>query len=68
MVKVFDLVDLERSDCYNPFHYIRSDADVLKLISNFIRNTTPKNAHSNDPFWEKSGDRPGLRPHALPAP
>ena len=54
MVKVFDLVDLERSDCYNPFRYIRSDADVLKLISNFIRNTTPKNAHSNDPFWEKS--------------
>ena len=53
-VRVFDLVDLDRSDCYNPFHYIRSDADVLKLISNFIRNTTPKNAHSNDPFWEKS--------------
>ena len=59
VVKVFDLVDLERSDCYNPFHYIRSDADVLKLISNFIRNTIPKNAHSNDPFWEgaaKEGD------------
>lgn len=54
VVKVFDLVDLERSDCYNPFRYIRSDADVLKLISNFIRNTTPKNAHANDPFWEKS--------------
>jgi type IV secretion system protein VirD4 len=53
-VKVFDLVDPERSDCYNPFHYIRNDADVLKLIANFIRNTTPKNAHSNDPFWEKS--------------
>ena len=53
-VKVFDLVDPERSDCYNPFRYIRSDADVLKLIANFIRNTTPKNAHSNDPFWEKS--------------
>jgi len=53
-IKVFDLVDPDRSDCYNPFHYIRNDADVLKLIANFIRNTTPKNAHSNDPFWEKS--------------
>jgi len=53
-IRVIDLVDLDRSDCYNPFHYIRSDADVLKLIANFIRNTTPKNAHSNDPFWEKS--------------
>ena len=54
VIKVFDLVDPERSDCYNPFRYIRNDADVLKLIANFIRNTTPKNAHSNDPFWEKS--------------
>ncbi|MEY8389725.1 type IV secretory system conjugative DNA transfer family protein, partial [Oscillospiraceae bacterium 38-13] len=53
-IKVFDLVDPDRSDCYNPFHYIRNDADVLKLIANFIRNTTPKNAHSSDPFWEKS--------------
>ena len=53
-IRIFDLVDPEHSDCYNPFHYIRSDADVLKLIANFIRNTTPKNAHSNDPFWEKS--------------
>lgn len=54
VIKVFDLIDPERSDCYNPFRYIRNDADVLKLIANFIRNTTPKNAHSNDPFWEKS--------------
>ena len=53
-IRIIDLVDPEHSDCYNPFHYIRSDADVLKLIANFIRNTTPKNAHSNDPFWEKS--------------
>ena len=54
VIKVFDLVDPDRSDCYNPFRYIRNDADVLKLIANFIRNTTPKGAHSNDPFWEKS--------------
>ena len=53
-IRIIDLVDPEHSDCYNPFHYIRSDADVLKLIANFIRNTTPKNAHSNDPFWERS--------------
>ena len=53
-IRIIDLVDPEHSGCYNPFHYIRSDADVLKLIANFIRNTTPKNAHSNDPFWEKS--------------
>ncbi len=54
VIRVFDLVHLDRSDGYNPFHYIRNDADVLKLIGNFIRNTTPKNASSSDPFWEKS--------------
>lgn len=53
-IRVFDLVDPEHSDCYNPFRYIRKDADVFRLIDNFIKNTTPKNARSNDPFWEKS--------------
>lgn len=54
VIKVFDLIDPSRSDSYNPFHYIRRDSDVFKLINNFIQNTTPKNAHQNDPFWEKS--------------
>ena len=53
-VKVFNLIDPENSDGYNPFVYIRSDEDVIKLISNLIQNTTPKNASQNDPFWEKS--------------
>ena len=53
-VRVFDLIDPSHSDCYNPFHYIRKDSDVFRLINNFIQNTTPKNARSNDPFWEKS--------------
>jgi len=53
-IRVFDLIDPARSDCYNPFHYIRKDSDVFRLINNFIQNTTPKGAHSNDPFWEKS--------------
>lgn len=54
VIKVFDLIDPARSDSYNPFRYIRRDSDVFKLINNFIQNTTPKNAHQNDPFWEKS--------------
>ena len=53
-VRVFDLIDPDHSDSYNPFHYIRKDSDVFRLIGNFIQNTTPKNARSNDPFWEKS--------------
>lgn len=54
VVKVFDLIDPNHSDSYNPFRYIRRDSDVFRLISNFIQNTTPKNASQNDPFWEKS--------------
>lgn len=54
VVKVFDLIDPAHSDSYNPFRYIRRDSDVFRLISNFIQNTTPKNAGQNDPFWEKS--------------
>ena len=53
-VRVFDLIHPETSFCYNPFAYVRDDKDVLKLINNLIRNTTPKGAQSSDPFWEKS--------------
>ena len=53
-VKVFNLIDPEQSDGYNPFRYLRDEKDALKLIDNLIKNTTPKNASSNDPFWEKA--------------
>lgn len=52
-VRVYDLIHPETSMCYNPFVYITKDDDVLSLITNLIRNTTPANARSNDPFWEK---------------
>jgi type IV secretion system protein VirD4 len=53
-VRVFDLINMSESYCYNPFRYIRDDKDVLKLVTNLIRNTTPKTAGNVDPFWEKS--------------
>ena len=53
-IKVFDLIDPANSDAFNPFPYIRDDKDAMKLVHNLIRNTTPKNASNNDPFWEKS--------------
>ena len=53
-IRVFDLIHPETSMCYNPFFYINKDDDVLSLITNFIRNTTPKNVQVNDPFWEKA--------------
>ncbi len=54
VIKVIDLINMNRSHGYNPFAYIKDDKDVLKLITNLIRNTTPKGSQSNDPFWEKS--------------
>ena len=54
VLRVFDLIDPKHSDSYNPFRYIRKDADVFRLIDNFIKNTTPKKAQASDPFWEKS--------------
>ena len=53
-VRVFNLIDPSQSDGYNPFSYIHSEKDVLTLIDNLIKNTTPRNASSNDPFWEKA--------------
>lgn len=54
VIKVFDLIDPASSDAFNPFPYIRDDKDAMKLVHNLIRNTTPKNASNNDPFWEKA--------------
>jgi len=54
VIKVFDLIDPSHSDSFNPFPYIRDDKDAMKLVNNLIKNTTPKNASNNDPFWEKS--------------
>lgn len=53
-IKVIDLINMNKSHGYNPFHYLQDDKDILKLITNLIRNTTPKGSQSMDPFWEKS--------------
>ncbi len=53
-VKVLNLVDMERSDGYNPLAYVHTDTDALKLVTNLIKNTTPKTAGNTDPFWDKS--------------
>ncbi|OIB01484.1 conjugal transfer protein TraG [Paenibacillus sp. LC231] len=53
-IKVLDLINPHRSHGYNPFAYLQDDKDVLKLVTNLIRNTTPKGSNTNDPFWERS--------------
>ena len=53
-VRVLNLVNLEQSDGYNPFRYLRDEKDVLKLVNNLIQSTTPKGSHESDPFWTKA--------------
>ena len=54
VVKVFDLIDTKHSNCFNPFAYLHDDKDVMKMVNNLIKNTTPKDAQQNDPFGERS--------------
>ena len=51
-VRVLDLLNMERSHCYNPFVYLRDDNDVQRLVTNLFKSTTPKGSQSNDPFWD----------------
>ena len=53
-VRVLNLVNLEQSDGYNPFRYLRDEKDVLKLVNNLIQSTTPKGSHESAPFWTKA--------------
>lgn len=53
-IRVLNLVNLEDSDGYNPFRYLRDEKDVLKLVNNLIQATTPKGSHESDPFWTKA--------------
>ena len=53
-LRVLNLVNLEQSDGYNPFRYLRDEKDVLRLVNNLIQATTPKGSHESDPFWTKA--------------
>ena len=52
VVRVLDLIHMEKSHCYNPFVYLRDDNDVQRLVTNLFKSTTPKGATSSDPFWD----------------
>ena len=51
-IRVFDLINMEKSHGYNPFVYLDSDNDVQRLVTNLFKSTTPKGSQSNDPFWD----------------
>ncbi|MBP0970391.1 MAG: type IV secretory system conjugative DNA transfer family protein [Oscillospiraceae bacterium] len=53
-VRVVDLINMDRSHCYNPFVYLRTDADVQRLVTNLFQNTRPRNSQTQDPFWDQA--------------
>ena len=53
-IKVLDLINMEKSHCYNPFVYLRGDNDIQRLVTNLFKNTTPKGSQSQDPFWDQA--------------
>lgn len=53
-IKVIDLINMDKSHCYNPFVYLRDDNDIQRLVTNLFKNTTPKGSQSQDPFWDQA--------------
>ena len=53
-VKVLDLINMDRSYCYNPFVYLKSDNDVQRLVTNLFKATTPKGSQTSEPFWDSA--------------
>jgi type IV secretion system protein VirD4 len=54
VVKIIDLINMDKSHCYNPFVYLNNDNDVQKLVTNIFKNTTPKGSQTGDPFWDQA--------------
>jgi type IV secretion system protein VirD4 len=55
-IRVLDLIDPEKSHCYNPLAYLKSDDDVQRLSTNLFKATKPKDAVSQDPFWDTAAE------------
>ena len=53
-IKVLNLVDMEHSDTYNPFHYLKNEGDVYKLIEYLFANLQPEGNRTNDTFWDNA--------------
>ena len=51
-VKILDLINMEKSHCFNPFVYLKEDNDIQRLATNLFKSTTPKGSQTQDPFWD----------------
>ena len=52
-VKILNTINFKKSMHYNPFSYVHSEKDILKLVTTLMTNTKGEGS-GGDPFWEKS--------------
>lgn len=62
-IKVLNTINFSKSMHYNPFHYIRNERDILKLVNTIIANTKGEGDKSGEDFWESA-----TRSHTNTAP
>ena len=53
-IKVLNTINFSKSMRYNPFSYIRSEKDILKLVNTIITNTKGEGQQSGEDFWVKA--------------
>lgn len=53
-IKVLNTINFNKSMHYNPFSYIRSEKDILKLVSTIMANTKGEGEKSSEDFWAKA--------------
>nr|WP_270778391.1 type IV secretory system conjugative DNA transfer family protein [Holdemanella biformis] len=53
-VKVLNTINFSKSMHYNPFHYIHSEKDILKLVNTIMVNTKGEGEKSSEDFWTKA--------------
>ena len=53
-VKVFNLIDFNKSMHYNPFAYIKEEKDILKFVNTLILNTNGDGEKAKEDFWVKA--------------
>lgn len=53
-IKVLNTINFSKSMHFNPFHYIRSEKDVLKLVNTIIANTKGEGEKATEDFWVKA--------------
>ena len=51
-IRILDMINMEKSHCYNPFVYLKTDNDAQRLVTNIFKNTTPKDSRPQEPFWD----------------